>query len=43
MVDPMGHPILATKVQHAGALFFWSLLQVLGFEGRAVHTAAIQI
>ena len=42
MVDPMGHPILATKVQHAGALFL-SLLQVLGFEGRAVHTAAIQI
>ena len=21
MVDPVGHPILATKVQHAGALF----------------------
>ena len=42
MVDPVGYLTLATKVQHAGALF-WSLLQVLGFEGRAVQTAAIQI
>ena len=39
MVDSMGRPILARKLHHAGALF----LSLLGFEGRTVHTAAIQL
>ena len=39
MVDPMGRPILAKKLHRAGALF----LSLLGFEGRTVHTAAIQL
>ena len=39
MVDSMDRPILARKLHHAGALF----LSLLGFEGRTVHSAAIQI
>ena len=35
----MGRPILATNLQHAGAL----LLSLLGFEGCTVHTAATRV